>query len=839
MHAPALPSRLSIIQALAVATGLCVVLALRVYTTFDPVRLKLVETPITAVGAAVHVIADERMERFTTTAPLAVIARLSHDSLEVGLFEIHIDGRVVCRPRVRPGAPRRVDCAWPGESSPSHAQVTVTGPPSVWTLDYLELATHHGATREHDLLIVPAISHRYTRPTAGWIVFTWVVMAMTWLIPAPAPLPRWVRALYAAVATLVLGLLSAVLISSLVSSFTVLLSARGFVRAAGVLLLPQLVAAGVRLAGWSRERLATPGDSRRGIPILVLVISGVLGFRVGLVGFPSWHVAVETAQVTAGLVTYPPDNPFFIYHVQLWTGLHQVLAVLLRLGVSELALSVILSGVLGMVSVQALSMVVYAMSRDASLAIAAAFLLFYAGVGEAGVIYPIALMGTTHTYGALGLSWIVLVAGLLGAGCRRTGSFFLGIAPAVHPSIGLWFALVVVLAAVRDVRCFRVPRAVDARFLLAGGALSLASLAVHLSLAADVLPTVSDQAARYVTTFVSLWDGHRAPVSFQSTGVALTVGVLGLALLWSTTFARDVPAPAAFLLRIVGVGAALSLGLAGLSHVPPTTLPATVMVLMPGRMLNFSAMVAPALILGLIGAYRRTAWGGWVALLVTAGVLFNDRSRLWIWEADHLLARWSSLWRTEMLLVLGLASMALIAGAWLAPRRERAWSGAVASNAAIAIMGWAFIQTWQVSVHGREILLDRTNDTVLSAAGGGTGILATAGDLHLVQLRTRRPVLLDGGGLDGLPYAPAGAGAMVQILDDVYGIDFFSPPEEARGSGTIPRRSNRTAWEGYSSEKWTQVRRTYGVTQVLAYADWRLALPVVARDPTHVLYRIP
>jgi hypothetical protein len=56
----------------------------------------------------------------------------------------------------------------------------------------------------------------------------------------------------------------------------------------------------------------------------VLIASGVLGFRVGYVGFPTWHVAVQTAQVLAGLVTYPPDNPFYIYHARLWTLLHQL-----------------------------------------------------------------------------------------------------------------------------------------------------------------------------------------------------------------------------------------------------------------------------------------------------------------------------------------------------------------------------------------------------------------------------------------------------------------------------------------------------------------------------------
>ena len=41
---------------------------------------------------------------------------------------------------------------------------------------------------------------------------------------------------------------------------------------------------------------------------------------------------------------------------------------------------------------------------------------------------------------------------------------------------------------------------------------------------------------------------------------------------------------------------------------------------------------------------------------------------------------------------------------------------------------------------------DRTNDVFFGQVAAGHGLLLTAGDLHLIQLTTRRPVLLDGGG---------------------------------------------------------------------------------------------
>ena len=190
--------------------------------------------------------------------------------------------------------------------------------------------------------------------------------------------------------------------------------------------------------------------------IWVLLLSGILGFRVGMLGFPDWQVAVETAQVVAGLVTYPPDNIFYIYHTRLWTALHQILAVALGAGVNEITLSLVVSGVQGMLTFQALALFVYALSRDVLLAIGAAALIFFTRSAEYGVVYPLFLLGTEHTYGVIGLSTGVLVVGLLGAGWYRTGAFFLGIAPCIHPALGSWTGVIVALAVLSDFRRLRV-----------------------------------------------------------------------------------------------------------------------------------------------------------------------------------------------------------------------------------------------------------------------------------------------------------------------------------------------------------------------------------------------
>jgi hypothetical protein len=124
-------------------------------------------------------------------------------------------------------------------------------------------------------------------------------------------------------------------------------------------------------------------------------------------------------------------------------------------------------------------------------------------------------------------------------------------------------------------------------------------------------------------------------------------------------------------------------------------------------------------------------------------------------------------------------------------------------------------------------------------ASRGEGPLLTGGDLFMVQLRTRKAVLLDGGALDTLPYAIESAPAIDRILRAVYQIDLANPPGDAYGGGRVPNRTNERIWRDVSIDQWRQVRRVCGVRHVLTYADWQLQLPVAARSRSGALFTIP
>jgi hypothetical protein len=595
--------------------------------------------------------------------------------------------------------------------------------------------------------------------------------------------------------------------------------------------------------------------------VVVLAASGIGGFHAGMVTFPDWQVAVETAQVVAGIVRYPNDSPFYEYHLKLWTVLHQICALLLVSGVSEIALSKLLSGLLGMVSFQALAMIVYALGRDSLLAIGSAFLISFTRTAEYGVTYPIHLMGTTHTYGVLGLSTVALIVGLTAAGWYRTGGFLVGLAPAIHPSLGAWFGPAVVAAGIWHFRRNLSELRPALRFVFAGFAVTAVSLVAQLVQSRGI-PTIDPVLAqRYLASFITFWDGHRQPPSLSAEGVKLTIGLALLAVLWLKLSPR-LASPAALLLRMVVVTTTLSLVLLLVSLLPAAALPPILLVLMPSRLVNLNALIAVAVVIGLVANFAGTGqrtWSGLLMVYLTIGLFISNRSMLW--ELDDGAQR--SAIRSIILdsptrplqIVLTVSVLLVVIAAvfrWRAAcesvvRRQApavtpsvrvvtalARSGVLVTLAAATFLLWQWPQR-----SAREVYSDWTNNSSLAVVAAGSGLLLTGGDLHLVQLRTRRPVLLDGGGLDGLPYALESGPAFERILRDVYAIDLHNPPEEARGKGVIPNGVNQATWERFTPERWRQIRHAYHVTQVMTTPHWTLALPVAARDGTFTLYDIP
>ena len=74
-----------------------------------------------------------------------------------------------------------------------------------------------------------------------------------------------------------------------------------------------------------------------------------------------------------------------------------------------------------MLSCQALAMLTFAICRRFWVAIGVPPLVLVSGITMHDAIYPVMLMGWSHTFGMFGLSLTLLAVGLIGSGFLRTG----------------------------------------------------------------------------------------------------------------------------------------------------------------------------------------------------------------------------------------------------------------------------------------------------------------------------------------------------------------------------------------------------------------------------------
>jgi hypothetical protein len=236
-----LPARCLV--AFLLASTLATVIATRGFDQFNGVRSKVVTASMPAVGGVVDLLVANRGKAEALRPPFALIARVSNYTADTASFSIDVDGQRVCERRVPPhtGPPgERIDCAVTGAWEPGNPHgIVIRGAAATWSLESLELATHHGNTNGvHAIFVVPAGSRSFSRPSVAAIVASWLFMVGLFLLPFPDRMPRAVLMCYWFVAGLIGLAIVTIVLAPIVSPFAIVLSIGTILRWAVVLALP-------------------------------------------------------------------------------------------------------------------------------------------------------------------------------------------------------------------------------------------------------------------------------------------------------------------------------------------------------------------------------------------------------------------------------------------------------------------------------------------------------------------------------------------------------------------------------------------------------------------------
>jgi hypothetical protein len=617
-----------------------------------------------------------------------------------------------------------------------------------------------------------------------------------------------------------------------------------------------------------------------------------------------WQTAIESAQVLAGVVSYPVGNPFYVYHVKTWTLLHQLPALGLACGMRESVLSVLLGGMAGGLTFLAVSLTVLALTRSRLLAVLAPLLMFAASTYlETRGIYPLRMLSqrTWAIYGVVGSGWTMLAWALLALRRSRLAGLMMGLAPAVHPLLGAWCLAFGAVGAVVAGNRQRFKR--WATWLAMGAACSVISFLVQWTWTNGLPDIASDEAAAYVNAYAAHWDTHRQPYPLGDASVPIAaVAVALLAAIWWKDPRRST---AATMAAILGLSTAAALVLCVATHFGEY-LPAIVQASMPGRFINLTVLLFPVVVWaaakqfcpGLAGLTMQAA----LCLACLAKLVPSGKEKLlsqtWplfvaaglgclIWMVAR--PRWNRpaapledvatsrrLWTTVgaesvlALLLIGLAftllgplaALPMLVGFAVLAMRERrgqiAWHNRFpqptialarlaqpmrfkalpATVLTLAAAVWCAAAGRQAKASVRS-LTDWRNDRFFAAMQQGEGMVAIVAGVSSTQLRSRRPVLLEVSSLNQLPYVPESGPEMNRILRGVYGEDLFAGPQGGQRRPGLAPEAARPLWESRDVAAWQRLGREFGIGQVMAYRDWQLQLPVVAKNRQFTLYRIP
>ncbi len=242
-----------------------------VYGQFPAARDKVVRSPVPVTAPALRVPIPRDPIFESLRPPFAAISRIRNDSASTLVVSIALDDVEVCRTEVAPGASRRIDCRV-SQFTPSPASHTVVfaGSGMPYTVEYFELATHHGALTPgpRDLIVAPKGTSGFRQASPGHLLLIWFLAAMAIASVRHRALPRWASIIHLVMISIV-GLVVAVAIGAeWISPYSLLIQDTFLERLLGLVALPAAVSGALAFLRWTwRPRVR---------PIAIVVTTGLV-----------------------------------------------------------------------------------------------------------------------------------------------------------------------------------------------------------------------------------------------------------------------------------------------------------------------------------------------------------------------------------------------------------------------------------------------------------------------------------------------------------------------------------------------------------------------------------
>lgn len=601
---------------------------------------------------------------------------------------------------------------------------------------------------------------------------------------------------------------------------------------------------------------------------IVAISSVVIGFLLGALVYPTWTDNVESAQVLAGLVKYnSATNPMYIYHRSAYSLLIQGAALLLRLGVSDWATSVLFSGAQSAIGFSALALCTFAISRNIFSSLLTPFVLLRLSLSPSatsgiylsalhGHNYPILFPTHASLYGLLGLFLTLLIISLIALRRNTWGLFLLGVIPAIHPSLALMCWLAVGLGFVWERKSEIAQLRPFFKFFVGGLALFLLTFTwQQINNPSVAALSFSPPTKELVGDFLKYWDEHNAVVAPLTLPFFFEVDLylIILATSYLVAFPQPFFSPGRFIAKaLLGTTLVATLYTVLQSLFPfllPVSLNDLLHKLLIYRWLNLNSVAMPAILIGLLSGlalHNRNLIALTLLVIIAFGALSNNLLSLSIASATPYLQYYSS--QNEKAWVLGalakslLFPLAALGASYVTLKSTRPgflnvtypapWAKLLNPFLLVALV-LLMVVSFSPFAFAKFTGTDE-NSTLLAKAGQAEGLMLSAPlwGTH-IQTRMRRPLLLDLTQINLISYLPGTATTIEDILNIAYGLSLKDP----RGYSSYDTLAS--IWSRRTLAEWQTLRQRFGVTHVITPSNYKLQLPLFGKSRDLVIYEIP
>ena len=487
--------------------------------------------------------------------------------------------------------------------------------------------------------------------------------------------------------------------------------------------------------------------------------------------------AIDGGLVLSKKINYPDSlSPMLYYYLNSWTLLHQITHFFIKLNFTvEFASQIIL-----FCSTFFFSLGVFLLSNSVTqnrfLALLISFVSIFLGKNFGDTDYP-SLIFSAHTYGMMSFALVSLIFGLLANRNFFTSSFVTIVLISVHPLVGIWMMLL------SFINLFFLNFTKKEKFYIylgffLGSAIALTSFSLFYINSIEKL-SIDRNLFRI---YLEFWDGHRSLIGNIHYGYLFKTLILFIfSIFFILNTKKNMVEEKNVSIFTIATSIFFSTTLYLAYKMIPKIFPEFLIISMPTRFIMLHSFI------------------GWPLILSFLFFFLNQRFNK----------------SGSKILISSFIFLTLI-----------------------LIQNYKKMNTIKNGLTSNILINNKTSKVLnyLKYLDYSSYVLTSSNIAPIIFKKTEKPILLHTESMDFMPYHPYLADKFFNILEIVYDIDKYKPPQ--KNNPSLPDKYIKQIFENKKPLKWLKIKNKFNIEYLILPADWEINLELVIKDENFSLYKI-